>query len=46
MFENVKWKENGKLKKSTFFEFGSSLVIPWFVFGSSLVFNPRQVGKV
>ena len=25
---------------------GSSLVVHWFVFGSSLVFNPRGIGKV
>ena len=25
---------------------GSSLGVPWFVFGSSLVFNPRGIGKV
>ena len=24
---------------------GSSLVHPWFVLGSSLVFSPRQIGK-
>ena len=25
--------------------FRSSLVVPWFVFGSSLVFNTEQIGK-
>ena len=25
---------------------GSSLGVPWFILGSSLVFNPRGIGKV
>ena len=39
-------ERDGNLNKSTFFEFRSSLVVPWFFFGSSLVFSPRGIGKV
>ena len=50
-------KREGNLKKSTFWVVGSSLGVPWFLsrprgsndysfFGSSLVFSPREIGKV
>ena len=39
-------KRDGNLNKSTFFEFRSSLVVPWFFFGSSLVFNSALKYKV
>ena len=46
-------KMDGNLNKSTFFYFGvlrsflgSSLVLPWFVFCSSLVFRPSYTGTV
>ena len=34
-------KREGNLKKSTFLQFGSSLVVPWFFLGFSLVFDLR-----
>ena len=39
-------KREGNLKKSTFGVVGSSLGVPWFFFGSSLVFSPREIEKV
>ena len=39
-------KRDGNLNKSTFLVVGSSLVVPWFVLGSSLVFYTRLKGKV
>ena len=37
---------DGNLNKSTFLVVGSSLVVPWFVLGSSLVFYPREIRTV
>ncbi len=38
-------KREGNLNKQHFLVIRSSLVVPWFFFGSSLVFSPRQIGK-
>ena len=37
---------NGNLNKSTFLVVGSSLVVPWFVLGSSLVFYTGEIRTV
>ena len=37
-------KRDGNLNKQHFLMIWSSLVHPWFDFGSSLVFSPRQIG--
>ena len=39
-------KRDGNLKKQHFWVVGSSLVVPWFVLGSSLVINTEEFGKV
>ena len=46
------WGGNGQrseevvnINKKHFLMIGSSFGVPWFVFGSSLVFNPRGIGK-
>ena len=36
----------GNLNKKQFLWFGSSFDVGWFVFGSSLVFNPKEIGTV
>ena len=38
-------KRDGNLNKKHFLVVGSSLVVPWFILGSSLVFNTEQIGK-
>ena len=35
-----------RFSQTALFEFGSSLVVPWFILGSSLVFYTEEIGKV
>ena len=45
-YRNKDFFEVANLNKKHFGVVGRSLGVPWFVFGSSLVFNPRGIGKV
>ena len=45
-YRNKDFFEVANLNKKHFWVVGSSLGVPWFIFGSSSVFNPRGIGKV
>ena len=45
-YRNKDFFEVANLNKKHFLVVGRSLGVPWFIFGSSLVFNPRGIGKV
>ena len=45
-YRNKDFFEVANLNKKHFLVVGSSLGVPWFIFGSSLVFNLRGIGKV
>ena len=45
-YRNKDFFEVANLNKKHFLVVGSSLGVPWFIFGSSLVFTPRGIGKV
>ena len=45
-YRNKDFFEVANLNKKHFLVVGCSLGVPWFIFGSSLVFNLRGIGKV
>ena len=45
-YRNKDFFEVANLNKKHFWVVGRSLGVPWFILGSSLVFNPRGIGKV